>query len=448
MAWRNLLAVLSLLSLTAAAGAAGFLIEPDGSGDYATIQEALTAAAPGDTVYLGAGVFLGDGNRDLDFGGQAIVLRSLSGDPTGCTIDCQGSEAEPHRAVDFLSGEGPDTVLEGLTLTGGYADGECCEDLTGGAIRCQFESSPTIRRCIFDDNFAVTAGGAILCSNYSSPSVEECVFTRNQAALGGAVTCGGFGSPTFIRCTFYENGATTLPGNGGAICVKFNTALIVTECTFFGNSAQNGSSLHSSYYAEPELEHSIFAFGLTSEAVYSSEDSSPLFTCCDIYGNEGGDWTGGIADQLGVAGNFSADPLFCDPGLADFRLYAESPCLPGTAPTCGLIGAWPIGCPATDVPEPPRRADLWLQLQPNPTAGSAHLTYRIPGGEHQRVCWEVLDPAGRRLRTLCNTIQSPGEHQLDWDGRDPAGAPLPSGIYYHRLRVGGLVRTIPAVLLK
>jgi hypothetical protein len=30
-------------------------------------------------------------------------------------------------------------------------------------------------------------------------------------------------------------------------------------------------------------------------------------------GNGGGDWVGGIADQHGVRGNISADPLFCDP---------------------------------------------------------------------------------------------------------------------------------------
>ena len=33
-------------------------------------------------------------------------------------------------------------------------------------------------------------------------------------------------------------------------------------------------------------------------------------TDCDVYGNEGGDWTDCIADQLGQDGNISADPLF------------------------------------------------------------------------------------------------------------------------------------------
>jgi hypothetical protein len=187
---------------------------------------------------------------------------------------------------------------------------------------------------------------------------------------------------------------------------------------------------------------------LTAEAVYTDEDSSPLFSCCDIYGNEGGDWTGGISDQLGVNGNFSEAPLFCDPGVADFRLHADSPCLPGAAPECGLIGAWPIGCPATDVPEPPAAAGLRLRLQPNPSLGRVQLAYRIPGTLARTVRWEILDAAGRRVQTLYAGWQPAGEQRLDWDGRDASGARMPGGIYYHRLRVGQQVRTIPAVILR
>ena len=80
-------------------------------------------------------------------------------------------------------------------------------------------------------------------------------------------------------------------------------------------------------------------------------------TCSDLWGNVGGDWIGCIADQYGIDGNFSSDPLFC--GLADgstpmihsdaspYSLHSDSPCLPGNHPygyDCGLIGAWGVGC--------------------------------------------------------------------------------------------------------
>ena len=71
-----------------------------------------------------------------------------------------------------------------------------------------------------------------------------------------------------------------------------------------------------------------------------------------LHGNAGGDWIGGIAGQLGVSGNFSADPLFCDPDNGDFTLSSQSPCLPGNHPDgadCGLIGALGQGCDPVSV---------------------------------------------------------------------------------------------------
>ena len=48
----------------------------DGSGDMLSIQEGLNAAWSGDEVVVCDGVYTGIGNRDLDFQGQAITLRS------------------------------------------------------------------------------------------------------------------------------------------------------------------------------------------------------------------------------------------------------------------------------------------------------------------------------------------------------------------------------------
>ena len=70
-------------------------------------------------------------------------------------------------------------------------------------------------------------------------------------------------------------------------------------------------------------------------------------SCCDIYGNAGGDWVGAIAEQLGINGNICLDPLFCDPTALDLTLHADSPCAAENNPECGLIGAWPEGCGLT-----------------------------------------------------------------------------------------------------
>jgi hypothetical protein len=80
-------------------------------------------------------------------------------------------------------------------------------------------------------------------------------------------------------------------------------------------------------------------------------DAEFMLGCCDIYGNEYGDWTDPIEDQLGINGNISEEPLFCDPETGDFTLHENSPCAPFTPPNeeCDLIGAWPVGCGPTAV---------------------------------------------------------------------------------------------------
>jgi hypothetical protein len=86
-------------------------------------------------------------------------------------------------------------------------------------------------------------------------------------------------------------------------------------------------------------------------------------SCCDLFGNAGGDWVGCIADQYGFNGNIAEDPLFCGPGgetipmlhfdSSPYSLHADSPCLPGNHPDgadCDLIGARGVGCGLSDSP--------------------------------------------------------------------------------------------------
>ena len=78
-----------ILGLVAAATATIYVVNPEGTGDFPTIQEALDACIDGDIIELTDGTFTGDGNRDIDYLGKAITVRSQSGDPEMCTIDCE-----------------------------------------------------------------------------------------------------------------------------------------------------------------------------------------------------------------------------------------------------------------------------------------------------------------------------------------------------------------------
>jgi hypothetical protein len=114
---------ISLLLFCAATFGATYLVKPDGTGDFPTIQAAVDAAGKGDTILLANGTFKGGGNRNVDFKGKAITVRSQSGCALDCIIDPEGVYALPGlRAFDFKTDEGPDSVVRDITIRNGASD--------------------------------------------------------------------------------------------------------------------------------------------------------------------------------------------------------------------------------------------------------------------------------------------------------------------------------------
>jgi hypothetical protein len=420
------------------------VVKPDGTGDFPTIQAAIDAAHPGEWIALTNGVFSGNGNHDLDYLGKAIVVRSQSGDPDSCIIECEGSAADPHRGFYFHSGEDAGSRLEAVTIRNGYAPGP---DGYAGGIRCQ-NASPSISNCILADNTAQRGGGAY-CTG-SSSEFTQCILRDNTATVaGGGVACGDVSTIIFDRCTFSRNSAE----RGGGVHCDFSTATLAS-CTFQGNAASGtpsaGGGAECGSYAELVLRHTIIAFGPSGQAIDCGTSGSAVLDCCDIYGNQGGDWVGCIADQYGVNGNISLDPRFCDPD-DDLRLWNYSPC---NQETCGLIGAWPVGCwePQAEKEQPEKSAtttSILLGNTPNPFGSSTRITYRLADGSRvQRVELGVYDIRGRLIRRLVDTRQPAGFYSVAWDATNNRHQPVQAGLYFYRLTVSGRWQTGRTVLLR
>ncbi len=404
-----------VLATTLTAEATTYTIHADGSGDFPTIQQGLQAAFDGDIIELSDGTFVGEGNRDLDFLGKLITLRSTGGDPTACTIDCEGSESDPHRGINCISGEPLGTKVAGITIRNGWVtlpehggaincDHDSALEITdcffagnqdaaiyaghnsiltltdcefagnqahwGGGIRCSsitltmdrcsfventaenqggglfaFHVDAILRDCVFRENHAQVAGGANF-EEMSDVALEDCVFEGNEAeyTAGGVSFFVGCIS-TLDRCTFAGNVAG---GSGSALFSEKISDTWARNCTFWGNSAPNGTILAG--HMQVRLDNCLLCFETIGPAVSSYYDYAEL-TCCDLFGNAGGDWVGTIADQYGLHGNIAENPLLCDPENGDFMLDEASPCTPFSDPNpeCDLIGAYPVGCGNTPV---------------------------------------------------------------------------------------------------
>jgi len=368
-----------LLSAATPATATLYIVHPGGLGDPATIQDAIDLAWPGDVIGLADGTFQGPGNCCFDFLGKAVTVQSLSGNPDACILDGESVFGPCWPiGVNFVSGEGPGSVLEGVTLFDFY-DGP--PDIGGsGAIRID-GSSPTLRNVVvrqssFGDwyRFAIYATDA-------DPQIADCKFLDNRGGAlsfrgGGAVitgcilsaSSGGetdgasiecWNSDLDIRSTAVRlgqginmtGGSLRLEGclvvdnrgiAGAGLRVNGGTVTILRS-TFAGNCATTGGAIHA-VGAAISLDQSILWANeatSTAPAVWLGAGSSMIASCTDL-------------DPSGIAGSgiftpgpgfVTVDPSFCDVRVCgrpwtDEGLYSLPAFSPARdVPGCGTLGA-------------------------------------------------------------------------------------------------------------
>lgn len=252
-------AVLAVLLIPVIATAATLTVDDTGLAMYLTIGEAVSAAESGDTVLVSPGTYTGPGNRDVDFAGKNLVIRSVSG-AVVTTIDCEGQGA----ALVLDSGESDLCVIDGFTFVNGsgYSDGLPNLGLQGGAIFLE-GADPLIIDCVFESNDA-DYGGAVFSGPFSSPKIYYCVFSDNHADDYGGAVYTLQATPEFRTCEFYDNTAAL---NGGAISTKTESAVVVSSCDFIGNSASEGGAIFVGSTPPEEEER----FPTTASIIKNSE---------------------------------------------------------------------------------------------------------------------------------------------------------------------------------
>ncbi len=384
-------------------------VEPDGTGDMPTIQEAIDAVSEGDTIILAAGIYGGPGNRDISFRGKAILVRrekDTFGDDV--IINCSDVSGGHHCGFEFSSGEDSSSILEGVIITGAAR----------GGILCTKGSSPTITGCSVREckHAGGCRGGGIYLENSSAKILETSLTENRTSGSGGGIACVN-SSPLLLGCRFYWNAAEE---NGGGISVTGRSAVVirdnelhensasltgggiycdsstveVVDCHLYNNRASSGGGIHcerdmllsvvrttvggnraehngggissiSSAFIENctitnnfasedadgagiycmhgdsvSVRKTIVAFNSASEGIFTVNGDIDA-ACCDVYGNDGGNYGGATSDLTGVRDNISVDPDFC--GYAG-GIFDVSPCAPANSPCGELVGAMGVTC--------------------------------------------------------------------------------------------------------
>ncbi len=189
-------------------------VDSNGSGDFESIQAAIEDANDADEIEVLPGMY----DEVINFNGKAVRLYSEAG-ASVTIIDGTGH----YHVVQCVSGEGPGTVLEGFTVTGGSATDSYPDDRGGGIYIAG--SSPTVKNCAFRDNTASDDGGA-MCNVQSSAMIANCTFSGNIAGDDGGAMYNEQCNATVINCTFTGNEAGDV---GGGIC-SVDSNMTVANC--------------------------------------------------------------------------------------------------------------------------------------------------------------------------------------------------------------------------
>ena len=359
--------LLCLVYLQTTASARTWYIKANGTGDVPTIQAGADSAQHGDTLLLAAGTY-----RYSSQGGNQYGMISILRASADMTIVSEAGAAsttldgEYQNRILFFQG-GTELTIDGFTFKRGEAP--VTGSFWGGAFAAHL-SSPIMKNCVFVDNNG-SNGGAYWYGGRGAPEIINCTFKDNTAVNGGAVYfINSIGSAVVSDCDFVNNSATARGGaiatynfrvsieqclfdqnsaavEGGAVSINNSNPISILGCTFYQNSAAAGGGVASVGASTVTLDQSIIAAGLGGAGAYIDGTSTLMCSCVDIFGNQGGDWTGAIAGQLGINGNLSADPNFCSAGSDDYYLQSNSPCAPGNHPSgdsCGTIGRFGVGC--------------------------------------------------------------------------------------------------------
>ncbi len=87
-----------------------------------------------------------------------------------------------------------------------------------------------------------------------------------------------------------------------------------------------------------------------------------------------------------------------------------------------------------------------FQNHPNPFNPSTTIGYSVPCLTRVTMC--IYSSAGELVRTLVDCNMPAGVQRVTWDGTNNAGAPVASGVYVYRLRVGKIMQSKKMLLLK
>ena len=414
---------------------------------FTDLQTALTAVNPGEEIWVAAGLYTPGTTRDSSFvlphqvavyGGfngteeyrhqrnWRANVTSLSGEIGDRTTKADNTYHVVKTAWTFDNPVDAATILDGFTITGGYADGDFNHTDKGGGLLNNY-GTPTLVNLNFIDNYAINHGGALATQYNSEPLViVNCTFSGNHAT-NNAGGIANLSKVTIINSSFTGNTGA----NGGGVVNLSGTHAEIYNTILWGNQ---GAEIALQGTATASVSYSIVEDGFANGSHISTSD--PLFIDADgldnLYGTldddlhlpsaspavDAGDNTRVPADDADTNGNGDmreSIPLDMDRG----QRFRDNPAITdtgnGTAP---LID---IGADEFSTPE----AITGLQIAAESATRlgqTTRIAARVLSGTNIRYTWDFGDGSSGDGPLPTHQYAAPGVYQVQLTATNSLGS--------------------------
>lgn len=225
----------------------------------------------------------------------------LSGD-----IGVPGDPIDNSYHVLIASDVNSTGILDGVTISDGYATGSAQDEADVGAAIFNERGRPTINNVVFKNNFSNGefpdgGGGAVYNILGANGTFTDCVFINNESRLGGGVYVGE-SDPSFHRCYFEAGNAIA----GGGIHNTRGSHSLIDQCIFFENQSVQGAAITNELASHATIQHCKFESNHADPAnlggAMLNVDSDPLVQDCVFRNNTTGILGGAIHTLRGTAG--------------------------------------------------------------------------------------------------------------------------------------------------